>query len=165
MFARSNATNWAHGTGKPWTVLTAIVLSRSATVKERAVALSGSPRPSVVRSRRRGGYGLVVGSHMAPWRRCRVLLAMAVVLVAVCANTMVHSAPPNPAGCGLASSEVGRLATPAVDPVDLRLASSLPEPAIACWNVGLDPSPDAAQRWLDAPLVPRAPPSITTLIG
>jgi hypothetical protein len=101
--------------------------------------------------------------RMVSLLRSRLLLAIAVVAVVLCANGIAHTAP-NSAGCGLASSEVWRLTGAGLPAVDLLVGTiSQPEPATGGWIGSRDLSSDRPKEPSDlSSLSQRAPPFCKT---
>ena len=103
-------------------------------------------------------------SGMASRLRSRLLLAIAVVAIAFCTNTVAHTTTPKPTSCGLATSEVWKAAGPGLEAVDVLVATaSPPERVIGCWIGSPYASPNGPQEPSDrSSLTPRAPPFSTT---
>jgi hypothetical protein len=103
----------------------------------------------------------MLDSVMAPRFRCRVLLAVMVVLLAACATTLAHTMPAGPAGCGLQGPEIGRLAGLAPDLLDAPVGlTALPPAPSGRWIGSFGGSSELPRTPPAPPPAPRAPPLI-----
>lgn len=96
--------------------------------------------------------------------RCRSVIAVAILLVVVCATTGVPTFPPTAAGCGLERAEPLRFAGHVLDFVGVPVASTaLPGPVTARWIGTPDTWPGSPRAAPASAPAPRAPPFSTSL--